>query len=566
MRWKLRTIRARLLVGLGAITAALLVCALISVRALEGVSGDMRDRIESANTLSGTLFRGYDAALRYVATAQAALMDDSGARLAQAESLSIAADSLRRVLLGNRELDTEDRSAIEQLGALQGRLEVRFAVARAYLDVGDRESASRQASLATATLDSLFVATSHLGQAQEERTRAALVQVERLVRMRRLLLWGLAALATLIALLLGIWTWRAITRPLDRLTIAARSLGAGDLRVHIPTMGLDEEYQVLASAFGSMADRLRAVVAEIQTEATEIARAADALTSASEQAASSTGQISEAMAGVARDAEAQRQRFSSSEGVLVHVGNSTRELARVAVRSRDLGDEIRATSMRTRAGIAEALEVLERARRVIDGSREEVHQLETAFGAVGRFVGAIQAVADQTNLLALNAAIEAARAGHAGRGFAVVAEEVRKLAEESGRAADEVNALVVGMRHRIAATSSAFSQGVNELGDVGAVSRTAVEALEAVAEAVKGVDEVAASVSSAASSHERALEQLVDNMSAAGGQAETQAATSQEAAAAAEETAATAEEVAATAQQLASNALRLESLVAAFKV
>jgi methyl-accepting chemotaxis protein len=565
-KWRLRTMRGRLLVGFGVPFAALLAIGFESVHTLGHVHDDMRATVDSSASLTATLFKHHDATLRYIAAAQAALLDDRVDRVSQAESFSTAADSLRRELLRASALDTDDRRALEQLGALQGRIEVRFAVARAFRDVRQQERTGQQATLAAATLDSLFIQTNHLRAAHERRSSDALARVQRSITARRAMLVAMILLGLGTALVFGIWTWGAITRPLDRITTAAASLGEGDLRVRVPTTGLDDEYLVLATTFGRMGEKLRAVIDEIQRQASEIARAADSLTSAAEQAASSTGQISQAMSGVARDAESQRRHFASSEGVLAEVGTSARTLMEIASKSRELGGSIRSTSSQARGGIIQALDVLDRARVVIDDSKREIGALELAFAEVVRFTRAIQAVADQTNLLALNAAIEAARAGEHGRGFAVVAEEVRTLAEESGRAADEVNAIVITMRERIGSTSKAFAQGIHELGDVGSVSRAAIAALDAVDGAVTGVNEVSTSVGAAATQHSSAVSQLVSSLGAAGSQVDTQASTSQEAAAAAQQTAATAEEVAATAQQLATNASRLDALVVGFKV
>ncbi len=75
---------------------------------------------------------------------------------------------------------------------------------------------------------------------------------------------------------------------------------------------------------------------------------------------------------------------------------------------------------------------------VVGALAADIRDLGQQSEEIGQIVTLITGIADQTNLLALNAAIEAARAGEQGRGFAVVAEEVRKLAEQSARAAGKL--------------------------------------------------------------------------------------------------------------------------------
>ena len=91
----------------------------------------------------------------------------------------------RRTLLRSDALDRDDRRALEQLGALQGRSEVRFNVARAYRDVGKPKAAAAQSMLATAMLDSLFSEARHLTRVQDERAAESLRGVRRAMTVRR---------------------------------------------------------------------------------------------------------------------------------------------------------------------------------------------------------------------------------------------------------------------------------------------------------------------------------------------------------------------------------------------
>jgi methyl-accepting chemotaxis protein len=126
----------------------------------------------------------------------------------------------------------------------------------------------------------------------------------------------------------------------------------------------------------------------------------------------------------------------------------------------------------------------------VHSTAKTVGALDTASEQVGEFVETVTRIARQTNLLALNAAIEAARAGEHGRGFAVVAEEVRKLAEESGRAAKEVASTIAIVRDNIALAVDSMAHGEREVRGVGDVADEANRALGAMLEGIRRIADV----------------------------------------------------------------------------
>ena len=216
------------------------------------------------------------------------------------------------------------------------------------------------------------------------------------------------AIGIVLAIILSIALFRSITTPLQTVANAVRQLAEGDLSFRNSDTRKDEFGQLLGAMNDSM-ERLSQTV-------TDILQTSDALSSASAQVSATTQSLSQATTEQASSVEqisATLEQISSSVAQNSDNAKITNGIAsKAALQAKDGGQTVTKT---------------------VDAMR-----------LVAEKVAIIDDIAYQTNLLALNAAIEAGRAGEHGRGFAVVAGEVRKLAERSRVAAQEIDALTNG--------------------------------------------------------------------------------------------------------------------------
>lgn len=204
---------------------------------------------------------------------------------------------------------------------------------------------------------------------------------------------------------LGLFMARSISRPVEKAVAFVKSISEGDLT---RTIDVDQRDEV-----GQMADYLREMNGKLHQIMSEIASSADNITAAGMQLSSSSQLIAQG----ANQSAASTEEVSSSMEEMVSNINQNAENAK----------QTETIALRASSDIA-------------DGSAAVITTVE-AMKQIADKISIVGAIAEKTDLLAINAAIEAARAGEHGKGFAVVAAEVRKLAERSQIAAQEIDEL-----------------------------------------------------------------------------------------------------------------------------
>ena len=560
-----RTIRVQLVAGLALLVAGGVVAALVGIGALRLMAGDTRDRLsalrESADinaSLQSGVLNEITAAERYLAAPAQGLR-------ARFDSVGLATHGLRRRYRRLGQLTSEDRVLIDSIGKLQASLEVSYAMSHALVDLARPDEARAMAANARMPANLIAEGIEDLSRRETERATLAAGDLTRTASRREGFLLVLLVMTAAVGVSLAVLTLRAVQAPLGKLVRAAERLGQGDLRAVDPGR-MATEFALLASAFTTMAARLHDIVGEVVQESERIASSAGDLSAISEQLAASSGEISTSMVEISGGAEQQASKLKEAGKTAAELRAAAGENAAAAERVTALGLAIRTVAARHQHDVQGALTALLGVRSVVRASASEVQELARSSEAIDEFVTLVKRIASQTNLLALNAAIEAARAGEHGRGFAVVAEEVRKLADESAAAAEQVTETLQFIRKQVDQVTRTMEEGVEKVQGVETVSQAAARGLEEIVASVAGVEDAARDVSETAAANRGAAEQIQSVSAVVSEQAAKHATAAESVTAAAEEQSASTQEMAAAASEMLAAAERLRKVVSGFRV
>lgn len=348
-----------------------------------------------------------------------------------------------------------------------------------------------------------------------------------------------ALVVVAMTLIVNLLITRAILKPIKALVFRLRDIaeGEGDLTQRVDQTRRDELGE-LGKWFNTFVEKIHGVISEVGATSREVAGAATQIAASSEEMAQGIGE--------------QNQQVTQISAAVEQMSASIAEVARKSAEAANNAQKSGKVAEEGGRVVFETIEGMNEISHAVSASAASVSELGKRGEQIGQIINVINDIADQTNLLALNAAIEAARAGEHGRGFAVVADEVRKLADRTTKATEEIGDSITAIQTETEQAVQRMGAGTEQV-KIGVEKATlAGKSLEQIVAGAQDVSGMIRSIAAAAEQQSAASEEVSRGV--------------QSVSAVTNQSAEGANQAAMAASQLSTQAEQLQTLVSRFKL
>ena len=317
-----------------------------------------------------------------------------------------------------------------------------------------------------------------------------------------LLIGGIAAAALVFGILLSLVISSKITKPISRVVERLKDIseGQGDLTARL-VIETQDEIGELAARFNRFVEKLQGIIRQVSENTEKLGSASGEMADISQKLTRSAEEMTTRAADVSASTEEMSVNISNMASATEEMSANSQNVSATSEQMSHNMDSVASAveeisvSIRDIAGNAgSGAKISEKAKEMAESATSAMSTLGQTAGEIGDVTEVIRRIADQTNLLALNATIEASSAGDAGRGFAVVANEIKELAGQSAKAAENI---------------------ARQIGDVQKKTEGAVEIMGNVSAVIAKLNDAVITITASVEQLARASEDISANVSQA---------------------------------------------------
>ena len=356
-----------------------------------------------------------------------------------------------------------------------------------------------------------------------------------------------------------------LMRPIQKLSAFATSVSTGDLTGSL-NLNSNDEIGQLADTFNNTINHLRELIRMVTMEAGQVYSLSNKLATSCEENSSATEEVAKATQDMAQGASQQAAQVSLSAEKTNQLALSSKTVGEKCKEMLEAVGKSHEVSSIGFQAVKKAIDSMQSIGEHNNYNLKESRVLLEKSTEIGTIVKVITDIAAQTNLLALNAAVEAARAGEQGRGFSVVAEEVRKLAEQSGNAAQQIAVLISGIQTQIEAITVGINKGSQEISQGTEIANTAGVKFDDIEKSMQVIDQTVQQINISTKEMIQTTEITLSTMQNISAISQATSAATEEVSASIQEQSANMEEISTTAQKLLELSTRLNEVQSKFKV